>query len=517
MSVQYVTLVTNGGTPVRLADQYGAPYPTTGSGSLVFGNGATLTNPTLIGAVFTAPYGFGMGTALAPSIFFGVSDTNTGIYSSATGYVSFTSGGSLVGQFGAAGLSVTGILSGVVSWQGSVIDVTYGGTGRATLTANGVLYGAGTSQVGIVSAGTTGQILTASTGAAPSWSTHSSIAVTSLSFGTTGLTPSGATTGAVVMAGTLAVANGGTGVTSSTGTGAVVRANTPTLITPVLGVATATSINGLTLTASTGIFTLANAKTLTVSNTLTFTGTDGSTLAIGTGGTLGTAAYQNTGTSGANVPLLNGTNTWSAAQTFSAAISYGGVGLSNSVTGTGSMVLSASPTFTGTITAAVANFTTGSFTSGVAGTGLTITGSLIQKNVSDGNDSLQVRNAANSVIGALSASAADFNIDAAAKMIFFPALVMPAGGTAGRGLGLTTTSNFGIYPGSGAPTLSAAQGSLYMRSNGPPQFNNNGTTGWTELLGAVSVNVVSPTSPNRTIEVSIGGATYYISAKTTND
>jgi hypothetical protein len=32
---------------------------------------------------------------------------------------------------------------------------------------------------------------------------------------------------------------------------------------------------------------------------------------------LGTAAVQNTGTSGANVPLMNGTNTWSGANTFS--------------------------------------------------------------------------------------------------------------------------------------------------------------------------------------------------------
>jgi len=39
--------------------------------------------------------------------------------------------------------------------------------------------------------------------------------------------------------------------------------------------------------------------------------------------------------------------------TFSTAISYGGVTLSNSVTGTGSMVLSASPTFTGTVTAPI--------------------------------------------------------------------------------------------------------------------------------------------------------------------
>ena len=39
-------------------------------------------------------------------------------------------------------------------------------------------------------------------------------------------------------------------------------------------------------------------------------------------GAPGTAAFQNTGTSGANVPLLNGTNTWSAAQTWSAECTF---------------------------------------------------------------------------------------------------------------------------------------------------------------------------------------------------
>ena len=38
---------------------------------------------------------------------------------------------------------------------------------------------------------------------------------------------------------------------------------------------------------------------------------------------LGTAATQNTGTSGTNVPLLDGANTWSAAQTIQAAVSLG--------------------------------------------------------------------------------------------------------------------------------------------------------------------------------------------------
>jgi len=59
--------------------------------------------------------------------------------------------------------------------------------------------------------------------------------VSSFSAGTTGLTPSTATTGAVTLAGTLAVANGGTGATTSTGSGAVVLASSPALTTPDLG------------------------------------------------------------------------------------------------------------------------------------------------------------------------------------------------------------------------------------------------------------------------------------------
>lgn len=104
--------------------------------------------------------------------------------------------------------------------------------------------------------------------------------VSSITFGSTGLTPATATTGAVTVAGTLAVANGGTGVTSSTGTGSVVLDTSPTLVTPVLGVATATTVNKVTLTApATGsTLTIANGKTLTASNSITLAGTDSTTM-----------------------------------------------------------------------------------------------------------------------------------------------------------------------------------------------------------------------------------------------
>lgn len=80
--------------------------------------------------------------------------------------------------------------------------------------------------------------------------------------------------------GVLSVARGGTGVTASTGTGSVVLSTGPALVTPVLGVATATSINKITLTApATGAtLTIADGKTLTANHSLTLAGTDSTTM-----------------------------------------------------------------------------------------------------------------------------------------------------------------------------------------------------------------------------------------------
>lgn len=73
-------------------------------------------------------------------------------------------------------------------------------------------------------------------------------------------------------------------VTDETGTGALVFANTPTLVTPVLGVATATTINKVTLTApaSGSTLTINDGVTLTVSASSTVSGTPGALAAANT-------------------------------------------------------------------------------------------------------------------------------------------------------------------------------------------------------------------------------------------
>lgn len=118
-----------------------------------------------------------------------------------------------------------------------------------------------------------------------------------------------------------------TSATGTTGTAStnIVFSTSPTLVTPVLGAATATSINGLTITSSTGTLTITNSKTLSVSNTLTFTGTDASSVAFGTGGTV---AY-----------------TSNKLSAFAATTSLELAGVISDETGSGALCFATSPTF----------------------------------------------------------------------------------------------------------------------------------------------------------------------------
>jgi hypothetical protein len=68
---------------------------------------------------------------------------------------------------------------------------------------------------------------------------------------------------------------------------------------------------------------------------------------------------------------------------------------------------------------------------------------------------------------------------------------IPEGGADDAGLRLSSMPNFGVFYGSGAPTLTCAQGSLYLRSDGGQPNNKiyvniNGGKDWAPLLTAAT-------------------------------
>ena len=126
-------------------------------------------------------------------------------------------------------------------------------------------------------------------------------------------------------------------VTDETGFGALVFATSPTLVTPVLGVATATSVNKVNFTepASNATLTIADGKTLAASNSITLAGVDGKTLTVNNNLTLaGTDATTMTfPTTSATIARTDAAQTFTGDQTFSGNI----VGAIQDLTGPGAV------------------------------------------------------------------------------------------------------------------------------------------------------------------------------------
>jgi len=184
--------------------------------------------------------------------------------------INATTGGfavKIVGAGPTTGVTVANGRSAVVAWNGSdfvtvasndistlsgTLGVANGGTGATTLTANNVILGNGTSAVQFVAPGTNGNVLTSN---GTTWTSAASAAsgVSSFSAGTTGFTPSTATTGAITLAGTLAVANGGTGQTTYTNGQLLIGNSTGNTLTK----ASLTAGSNITITPGSGSITIA--------------------------------------------------------------------------------------------------------------------------------------------------------------------------------------------------------------------------------------------------------------------
>lgn len=278
----------------------------TGSGSLVFATSPTLVTPNLgtpSAAVLTNATGLPLSTGV-------------------TGTLAITNGG-------------TGQTSASAAFN-ALSPIT---------TTGDLIIGNGTNSATRLAIGANGYVLT-SDGTTATWQASTG-GVTSFSAGSTGFTPSTATSGAVTLSGTLNVANGGTGVTTSTGTGSVVLSNSPTLVTPALGTpssATLTNATGLPISTGvsglgTGVATalavavgsagsvLLNGGALGTPSSGTLTNATGLPLSTGVTGTL---AIANGGTNGTATPTAGavpyGTGT---AYAFTAAGTSGQVLTSN--------------------------------------------------------------------------------------------------------------------------------------------------------------------------------------------
>jgi hypothetical protein len=292
--------VGNGGTGIT---SFGTGVATA-LGQNVSGSGgiALTTSP-----VFTTP---NLGTPSAGTL---TSCTGLPLSTGITGTLAIANGGT--GSTSTTYCTLTTNVTGT-------LPVANGGTGVASATAYALLAG-GTTTTGafqsIASVGTSGQVLTSNgAGALPTFQTASG-GVTTISFGSTGLTPSTATSGAVSVAGTLAIANGGTGSTSTTycsltsnvtgtlpatngGTGQssyavgdLLYASTTTALSKLADVATGNALisGGVGVAPSYGKIGLTThvSGTLPVANGGTGATTQ-TAYAVLTGGTTSTGAYQ---------------------------------------------------------------------------------------------------------------------------------------------------------------------------------------------------------------------------------
>lgn len=182
-------------------------------------------------------------------------------------------------SFGASGLTPsTPTNSDIV--MGGVLSLAYGGTGTATFLANSLVYSNGSSLQATpawaagdlfiidgsgnpnwLGPGTAGQFLTSGGANTPPLWTNIGSGVSSISLGSTGLTPNSPASGAVVIAGTLNTASGGTGLTSFNSGGAVYATSSSALATGTLP--TTAGGTGTTTATGSGSNVLATSPTIT--------------------------------------------------------------------------------------------------------------------------------------------------------------------------------------------------------------------------------------------------------------
>lgn len=311
----------------------------TGSGSLVFATSPVLVTPNLgtpSAGVLTNATGLPITAGTTGTLAEVRGGTNQTTY--ATGDFLYASGANTLAKrtIGTSGDVLT-VSGGVPTWVapgsgGTVTSVSvvtangFAGTVSSptatpaitiSTTITGILQGNGTA---ISAASTTGSgNVVLATGPVIDLTNATGLPIA----GITGLG-----TGVGTWLATPSSANLAAAVTDETGSGALVFANTPTLVTPVLGVATATSINKVAITAP------ATSATLTIPDGVTMTGpaTSGTVMTLGNAETVTGIKTFNTN------KLLLGGSTSGAVSLNAAAIAGSAVATFPAITGNVSII-----------------------------------------------------------------------------------------------------------------------------------------------------------------------------------
>lgn len=268
------------------------------SGSGTIAITVTLLNSAVIGKILTG-YASGAGTVSATdSILQAIQKLNGNISALITGVS-----------------SVSGTTNRITSTGGSTPAIDISATFEALLgkVANPLSQFASTTSAqlaGIISDETgSGSLVfaTSPTLTTPLLGTPTSGVLTNCTGTAAGLTAGNVTTNAN-LTGPITSSGNATSIASQTGTGTkFVMDTSPTLVTPVLGVATATSVNKVTITspATSATLTIADGSSLITSGAfgITLTATSATNVTLPTSGTL----VGGTGTSG-QISYWNGTN-----------------------------------------------------------------------------------------------------------------------------------------------------------------------------------------------------------------
>jgi len=310
---------------------------TTGSGNVVLATSPTLVTPALgtpASGTLTSCTGLpistgvsGLGTGVATFLATPTSANLASAVSDETGSGSLVFATSPTLVTPALGTPSSGTLTSCTGLPLSTgvtgtLPITNGGTGQTSASAafnalspitttGDLILGTGTNTAGRLAIGLNGYVLT-SNGTTASWQATSS-GVTSFSAGSTGFTPSTATSGAVTLAGTLATTNGGTGLTSFTTNGAVYATSTSALTTGTLPVASGgtgvTTLTGVVYGNGSSAFSAATGSEIAtaIGSTAVTNATNASNVAITTGSATTNYLAFVTATTG-NLPVLTDTD-----------------------------------------------------------------------------------------------------------------------------------------------------------------------------------------------------------------